>query len=107
MPTIHEVPNNVRVGHVETPSPYTEYGIKGGGEGGRMGAARDLRGNRGRAAPARRQGGRAAVHAAQAAHANPRSPAIDRLSLGRVAGDATPSGLKEAKPADLPTAHAV
>ena len=23
---------------VETPSPYTEYGIKGGGEGGRMGA---------------------------------------------------------------------
>ena len=22
----------------ETPSPYTEYGIKGGGEGGRMGA---------------------------------------------------------------------
>jgi CO/xanthine dehydrogenase Mo-binding subunit len=26
------------VGHVETPSPFTEYGIKGGGEGGRMGA---------------------------------------------------------------------
>lgn len=26
----------MRVGHVETPSPYTEYGIKGGGEGGRM-----------------------------------------------------------------------
>ena len=23
---------------METPSPYTEYGIKGGGEGGRMGA---------------------------------------------------------------------
>ena len=23
---------------VETPSPFTEYGIKGGGEGGRMGA---------------------------------------------------------------------
>ena len=26
------------VGHVITPSPFTEYGIKGGGEGGRMGA---------------------------------------------------------------------
>jgi CO/xanthine dehydrogenase Mo-binding subunit len=38
IPTVHEVPPNVRVGHVETPSPYTEYGIKGGGEGGRMGA---------------------------------------------------------------------
>jgi CO/xanthine dehydrogenase Mo-binding subunit len=38
IPTIAEVPANVRVGHVETPSPYTEYGIKGGGEGGRMGA---------------------------------------------------------------------
>jgi CO/xanthine dehydrogenase Mo-binding subunit len=38
MPTVHETPANIRVGHVETPSPYTEYGIKGGGEGGRMGA---------------------------------------------------------------------
>jgi CO/xanthine dehydrogenase Mo-binding subunit len=38
IPTAHEVPQDVRVGHVETPSPYTEYGIKGGGEGGRMGA---------------------------------------------------------------------
>jgi CO/xanthine dehydrogenase Mo-binding subunit len=28
----------VKIGHIETPSPYTEYGIKGGGEGGRMGA---------------------------------------------------------------------
>ena len=38
IPTSHEVPSNIRVGHVETPSPYTEYGIKGGGEGGRMAA---------------------------------------------------------------------
>ncbi len=38
IPTVHEVPPNVRVGHVETPSPFTEFGIKGGGEGGRMGA---------------------------------------------------------------------
>jgi CO/xanthine dehydrogenase Mo-binding subunit len=37
IPTAHEIPK-VRIGHVETPSPYTEYGIKGGGEGGRMGA---------------------------------------------------------------------
>jgi hypothetical protein len=32
------VPPEIRVGHVETPSPFTEFGIKGGGEGGRMGA---------------------------------------------------------------------
>jgi CO/xanthine dehydrogenase Mo-binding subunit len=38
IPTIYEMPADVRVGHVETPSPFTEYGIKGGGEGGRMGA---------------------------------------------------------------------
>ena len=28
----------MKIGHVETPSPYTEYGVKGGGEGGRLGA---------------------------------------------------------------------
>jgi CO/xanthine dehydrogenase Mo-binding subunit len=38
IPTVYEMPADVRVGHVETPSPFTEYGIKGGGEGGRMGA---------------------------------------------------------------------
>lgn len=37
IPTVMELPPDVRVGHVETPSPFTEYGIKGGGEGGRMG----------------------------------------------------------------------
>jgi Putative cyclase len=30
-----EVPE-LSVGHVETPSPYTPHGVKGGGEGGRM-----------------------------------------------------------------------
>ncbi|MFI5796626.1 xanthine dehydrogenase family protein molybdopterin-binding subunit [Streptomyces sp. NPDC051677] len=35
VPTANEVPA-FRIGHVETPSPFTEYGIKGGGEGGRM-----------------------------------------------------------------------
>src|SRR5919202_3188966 len=35
IPRATDVPE-VRVGHVQTPSPYTEYGIKGGGEGGRM-----------------------------------------------------------------------
>ena len=34
-PTAMEVPE-LRIGHVETPSPYTPHGIKGGGEGGRM-----------------------------------------------------------------------
>ena len=38
MPTAHEMPADIRIGHVETPSPYTEFGIKGGGEGGRMAA---------------------------------------------------------------------
>ena len=37
IPTLREVPPNIEVGHVETKSPFTEYGIKGGGEGGRMG----------------------------------------------------------------------
>ncbi|MEW2400723.1 xanthine dehydrogenase family protein molybdopterin-binding subunit [Streptomyces sp. NPDC046862] len=35
IPTASEVPA-FRIGHVQTPSPFTEYGIKGGGEGGRM-----------------------------------------------------------------------
>ncbi len=38
LPGIYDVPEDIECGHVETPSPYTEYGIKGGGEGGRMGA---------------------------------------------------------------------
>ena len=38
IPGLHELPADVRTGHVETPSPFTEFGIKGGGEGGRMGA---------------------------------------------------------------------
>ena len=38
IPTVMETPDVIEVGHVETPSPFTEYGIKGGGEGGRMGA---------------------------------------------------------------------
>ncbi len=38
MPGAMEVPDVLEVGHVETPSPFTEFGIKGGGEGGRMGA---------------------------------------------------------------------
>jgi carbon-monoxide dehydrogenase large subunit len=35
IPTAHEVPR-LELDFVETPSPYTEYGVKGGGEGGRM-----------------------------------------------------------------------
>lgn len=35
IPSAMEVPELV-IGHVETPSPYTPHGIKGGGEGGRM-----------------------------------------------------------------------
>ena len=38
LPSVHEMPANMKIGHVETPSPYTEYGVKGGGEGGRLGA---------------------------------------------------------------------
>jgi CO/xanthine dehydrogenase Mo-binding subunit len=38
MPSAWEMPSNLKLGHVETPSPYTEYGVKGGGEGGRLGA---------------------------------------------------------------------
>jgi CO/xanthine dehydrogenase Mo-binding subunit len=35
LPTAREVPR-IEIGHVETPSPFTQYGVKGGGEGGRM-----------------------------------------------------------------------
>ncbi|MEJ8859248.1 xanthine dehydrogenase family protein molybdopterin-binding subunit [Variovorax robiniae] len=35
IPSAMEVPE-VRLGHHETPSPFTPYGMKGGGEGGRM-----------------------------------------------------------------------
>lgn len=33
---ITELPSRMKIGHLETPSPYTEYGVKGAGEGGRM-----------------------------------------------------------------------
>lgn len=35
LPSIHDVPE-IEVFHHETPSPFTEYGVKGAGEGGRM-----------------------------------------------------------------------
>ena len=38
MPTANETPRNFKLGHIETPTPFTENGIKGGGEGGRLGA---------------------------------------------------------------------
>lgn len=37
IPTACEIPE-IRVFHVETPSPFTSFGIKGGGEGGRLAA---------------------------------------------------------------------
>jgi CO/xanthine dehydrogenase Mo-binding subunit len=36
LPSVSEIPPQIRVLHEETPSPFTEYGVKGGGEGGRM-----------------------------------------------------------------------
>ena len=35
LPSINEVPD-IEVYHHETPSPFTQYGVKGAGEGGRM-----------------------------------------------------------------------
>jgi CO/xanthine dehydrogenase Mo-binding subunit len=35
LPTAHDVPD-IELSHQETPSPFTEFGVKGGGEGGRM-----------------------------------------------------------------------
>ena len=62
MPMAGDVPN-VEVLHHETPSPFTAYGVKGGGEGGRMVApARDHDGDRGRAGAVRRADRRAADH---------------------------------------------
>ena len=42
IPTAMEVPE-LTIGHVETPSPYTPHGIKGGGEGGRVRAGARVR----------------------------------------------------------------
>ncbi len=36
LPRVGNVPPQVQIGHLVTPSPYTEYGVKGAGEGGRM-----------------------------------------------------------------------
>jgi CO/xanthine dehydrogenase Mo-binding subunit len=36
IPRVAEMPSKIRIGHLVTPSPYTEYGVKGAGEGGRM-----------------------------------------------------------------------
>ncbi|WP_410712202.1 molybdopterin cofactor-binding domain-containing protein [Bradyrhizobium sp. BEA-2-5] len=38
LPSVNGVPPNLRGGHVVTPSLFTEYGIKGCGESGRLGA---------------------------------------------------------------------
>jgi CO/xanthine dehydrogenase Mo-binding subunit len=66
------MPAAIRVGHVQTPSPSTQYGIKGGGEGGRMGAPAALSGA---IEDALAQYGvrlrRAAAHAAQGAGTGP------------------------------------
>ena len=35
LPSMHEVPEII-VEHLQTPSPFTEYGVKGAGEGGRL-----------------------------------------------------------------------
>ena len=71
-PTLMETPVDIRVGHVETPSPFTEYGIKGGGEGGRMGAPPAIAAAvEGRAQAARHQGGFAPAHAQGAARHDP------------------------------------
>ncbi len=35
LPSVHEVPEIV-LEHLQTPSPFTEYGVKGAGEGGRL-----------------------------------------------------------------------
>ena len=37
IPTASEIPE-IRVSHIDTPSPYTSFGVKGGGEGGRLAA---------------------------------------------------------------------
>ena len=62
LPSSMDVPT-MTVDHQETPSPYTPYGIKGAGEGGRMLVARDHeRRDRGRALALRRADHVAADH---------------------------------------------
>ncbi|WP_439366186.1 molybdopterin cofactor-binding domain-containing protein [Bradyrhizobium sp. DASA03005] len=70
LPSINEVPPNVRVGHVGAPSPFTEYGIKGSGEGGRMGAPPAIGSAFEGALKLFSQGGLLAVDAGEAARPN-------------------------------------
>ena len=79
MPRVGNLPPQVRIGHLVTPSPYTEYGVKGAGEGGRMVAppavvSRD----RGCAAAARRANRYRAGDAIAAAGADPRGGGEER-----------------------------
>ena len=67
MPAATEVPP-IRIHHLETPSPYTKFGIKGMGEGGAIApAGGDLQRGQRRAARPRRRGRQDAADAAPAA----------------------------------------
>ena len=96
IPTVHEVPADVRVGHVETPSPFTEFGVKGGGEGGRMGAPPAIAAAIEDALQAARgQDRRAAGHARAPARPDPRgrsAPAGGRGVAGATGGPRSPGG---------------
>ena len=71
IPTLKEVPANIRVGHVETPSPFTEFGNQGRRRRRPDGRpAGDRGGSGGCAASAGGEGGRAADHADAAAGAH-------------------------------------
>ena len=75
LPGATDVPD-IRVLHMETPSPYTEFGMKGIGEGGAVGpAGGDRLGRQRRAAAAGRRGARPAADAG--AH-----PGRDRCRCG-------------------------
>ena len=81
IPTAMEVPE-LRIGHHETPSPYTPHGIKGGGEGGRMMAPAAINVAVNDAlAPARRPRDGAADDTGPFARGDPRSPVRPRVRL--------------------------
>jgi hypothetical protein len=86
IPTVHEVPPEIRVGHVETTWPYTEFGIKGGGEGGRVGAPAIARATEDELKPL---GVKIDALQITPARPDPRGPSAPARS-GRVAGPSDP-----------------
>ena len=89
LPSMHEAPEIV-IDHLQTPSPFTEYGVKGAGEGGRLrGPDGDRERDRRRAQAPGRHGERAADDPGARGRRDRRGA---DLRVGWLRGRAAPAG---------------